>query len=267
MTIDAKDLWSLALGRPQIDPDDLAGDIVEQIRGGDLDFRTRLLIRDSMNGLRNYWGENRLSEWLAESELRKGIEYIWNDPELGEPGFSTLPSRIMEKIDPEVVRQYLRELGGHLHKPLTIHVAGSMALIMPEYISRGTDDIDIVDEVPADLRTQHQLLHDLSTRYGLKLGHVQSHYFPAGWRERIHSLGSFGSLRVYLLDVYDVFLSKLFSARTKDLDDLRLLLPQLDKTTLAQKFKDTCRDFLAAERLRQIAEKNWYILTGEPLPT
>ena len=49
--------------------------------------------------------------------------------------------------------------------------------------------------------------------------------------------------------------------------DMRVLLPQLDKTTLVQRFKDTTVSMLAAEELRLLAEQNWYILFGEKLPS
>ena len=44
------DLWTLARLQPQIDPNDLSSAIVRQIKGNDLDldYRTRLLIRDSI---------------------------------------------------------------------------------------------------------------------------------------------------------------------------------------------------------------------------
>ena len=67
---------------------------------------------------------------------------------------------------------------------------------------------------------------------------MQSHYFPSGWQNRAHSLEPFGRLQVLLVDVYDVFLSKLFSARIKDLEDLLVLAPQLDKDDLVEKLKD-----------------------------
>jgi hypothetical protein len=63
-----------------------------------------------------------------------------------------------------------------------------------------------------------------------------------------------------------VFLSKLYSARTKDRDDLRLLVPQLDKETVVRKLKETTQSMLVAPGLRAKAEQNWIILYGEPLP-
>jgi len=76
----------------------------------------------------------------------------------------------------------------------------------------------------------------------------------------------FGQLHVSLVDACDVFLSKLFSARIKDRDDLRMLAPQLDKGTIMRRLRDTTQDLLAAPNLREKAEQNWYIIYGESLP-
>jgi len=52
----------------------------------------------------------------------------------------------------------------------------------------------------------------------------------------------------------------------KDMDDLRVLLPQIDKEVLVHKFKATAEPFLAAPGLKEIATDNWRVLYGEPLP-
>src|SRR5262249_42540960 len=132
---------------------------------------------------------------------------------------------------------------------------------------RATEDIDVVNEVPDEIRSQHKLLNDLRKRFGLQLTHFQSHYLPSGWEKRVHGLEPFGQLQVYLVDPIDLFLSKLFSKRAKDLDDLRALAPQLDKGTIVQRLRDTTADLMAEESLRQAGEKNWYIVYGEPLPS
>jgi hypothetical protein len=172
----------------------------------------------------------------------------------------------MQPTDPETVRSLLRDVGTRLHRPVRLQVGGSIALILPGYLSRSTEDIDIVDEVPAELRAEPALLDALPGRYGLRLTHFQSHFLPAGWETRLHSLEPFGRLQVFLVDVSDVFLSKLFSKRTKDLDDLRLLYPQLQRDTLVRRLHDTTAALRAEPDLRQAAERNWYVLTGEPLP-
>jgi hypothetical protein len=266
MVVQAKDLWGLVKYRPEIDPDDLAVAIQEQVRDESLDYRTRLLIRDGVEALRRYWGENRFQAWLARCPGSERIQSICQE-EFERAGFPSLGRRLMEKTDPEQIRQYLRDLGARVKRPLRMEVGGSVALIMPGYLSRATDDIDAVDEVPAELRGEHALLHELENRYGLVLTHFQRHYLPMGWEQRLHFLDSFGKLQVYLVDAADVVLSKLFSARSKDLDDLRVVAPQLDKDALARRLKQNCSSMIAAPDLRESAERNWYILYGEALPT
>src|SRR5437588_7700760 len=102
---------------------------------------------------------------------------------------------------------------------------------------RSTEDIDVVDEVPEEIRIQHQLLAELKKRFGLALTHFQRHYLPMGWENRLHYFKTYGSLRVYLVDIYDIFLSKLFSARTKDRDDLRMLARLVEKDTVVQRLR------------------------------
>jgi hypothetical protein len=172
----------------------------------------------------------------------------------------------VETIRPEQVKQFFRELAQHVQHPVHLAVGGAIALILPGLLSRRTEDIDVVTEVPSELRSQHQLLAQLAVRYGLELTHFQSHDLPQGWQQRLHSQEPFGQLQVSLIDAYDIFLSKLFSSRIKDRDDLRLLAPQLDKAIIMRRLHDTTHDLLAAPGLRAKAEQNWYIIYGESLP-
>jgi Nucleotidyltransferase of unknown function (DUF6036) len=266
MATRAPDLWSLVLDQQYIDPTELAEAIEDQVVRDDLDFRSRLLIRDAIDALRHHWGQHRVASWLKACPAGRKIEAIGRE-DLGRPGFPFLASQLMEPTKPETVREFLRELSLTVHEPLRMCVGGSIALIMPGYLSRRTQDLDVVDEVPQALRSQHQLLHRLQQRYRLELAHFQSHYLPMGWEGRLHFLDFFGRVSVYLVDVYDVFLSKLYSIREKDRDDLRAVAPQLDKDTLVRKLKETTGSMLASAELRQRAEQNWYILYGESLPS
>jgi Nucleotidyltransferase of unknown function (DUF6036) len=259
------DLWTLVRGRPQIDPNDLAEAVVHQAAEEDLDFRTRLLIRDSVNALRDYWGEERADRWLQKCPMNDRIQVVCAEP-FEETGFPSIRKRLMDKTDPDTIRQYFRQLGYELRQTIQIAVGGGCALILPGYISRFTEDIDVVGEVPEEIRNNHRLLDELEKLHGLHLGHVQTHYFPKGWQGRVHSFGVFNNLQVSLVDVYDVFLSKLFSARMKDMGDLKVLLPQLNKDTLVEHFRKTCMDFMSVPSLQETASKNWHILFGEDLP-
>jgi Nucleotidyltransferase of unknown function (DUF6036) len=266
MPVDAKDLWSLALDHVQVDPDNLLEAIEDQVCRGDLDYRSRLLIHDSLDALQLHWAPERLHRWLLQNPHGEQIKAIWT-AHYDEVGFPSLRRRVVETTRPEQVKQFFRELAQHVQHPVRLAVGGAVALILPGLLSRRTEDIDIVDEVPAELRSQHQILATLAVRYGLELTHFQSRYLPQGWQQRLHSQEPFGQLHVSLVDAYDVFLGKLFSARMKDRDDLRMLAPQLDKETIMRRWRDTTQDLLAAPGLREKAEQNWYIIYGESLPS
>jgi hypothetical protein len=265
MAVHANDLWSLVLDRQYVDPGELADAVRAQAEVPALDFRTRLLIRDSVEALRTYWGEGRLNEWLKRCPNRGRIEAIRRE-ELGKPGFPFLREQVMEPTRAATLREFFEELGQQLHRPVRIAVGGSGALILTDYLSRRTQDIDVVDELPPEIRSLHKVLDQLTQRYRLQIAHFQSHYLPSGWEQRLHSLEPFGRLQVFLVDVHDVLLSKLFSGREKDRDDLRALAPQLDKETITRRLKATTAAWQKEPALLKHAQDNWHILYGESLP-
>jgi hypothetical protein len=265
MPVAEQDLWSLTAGRPEIDPDRLAAAIERQAMGEGLDFRTRLLIRDGVDALARRWGPHRLQVWLNGTPARERIARI-QEEELGPAGFPSLARRLMEQTRPETVLQFLRELGAQVGRPGRIHVGGSASLMLLGKLSRHTEDIDLVDEVPAELREQHDLLDELTRRYGLRLAHFQSHFLPAGWERRVHSLGRFGNLEIHLVDPYDVSLGKLFIAREKDRDDLRVLATELNRGALEARFRRDTATLRGEPALLKGATLNWYVLYGGSLP-
>src|SRR5438093_11616632 len=109
MIASSKDLWSLAFGPPEVDPWDLAHAVERQADREPLDYRTRLLIRDSVVALKEYWGQGDFERWLARCPVREKLATICGEP-FERVGFS-LRERLMEKTDPEVIRQFLRDLG------------------------------------------------------------------------------------------------------------------------------------------------------------
>ena len=109
-------LWSLALGGQPIDAAELAAALDDSLSENHPDFRTRLLVRDSLGALGRHWGADRLESWLAERPARAGLERAWRS-DLGPPGFPTLRNRIMDATRPDTVLQFFRELGSRLHAP------------------------------------------------------------------------------------------------------------------------------------------------------
>ena len=258
------ELWAVIRAGPQVDADALARAVERAAASDSLDFRTRLLVRDSVRALTSHWDEARLRSWLSDRPNVAAICADMNAPD--DEGFPSLPRRIVDATRPGAILNLIRELSVHVTQPTRLTIGGSTALILAGLISRYTEDIDVVDELPPEVRSRHELLDQLIAKYGLRLAHFQSHYLPAGWQQRLRSLGVFDKLQVFTIDVYDVIVGKLFSLRRKDHDDLWAIVPKLDRDTLVRRVRDTTASFRSDPKLLDAATKNWFVLFGEGLP-
>jgi hypothetical protein len=261
----ALDPWRLVWGQPYIDSRTLAAAIEQDLARGDhADFRTRLLVRDSAVALRSYWGSSRFAQWLEASAVGPRIREILKE-DLGETGFPAIRRRLVDSIDSTRLRRIFDLLGRGIHGRLEIHVAGSIPTLIKGLTARPTGDIDLVDEVPEEIRRQRDVLHKIETDYGLRLTHVQSHYLPPHWRDRRQWFGDFGGLRVYLLDEYDIFVGKLSSRKEKHQSDLGVLALELDKGKARHRLLTDGRIFLDDPKLRPQIQENWRFIFQEAL--
>jgi hypothetical protein len=259
------DPWILVWGQPYIDSRTLAAAIEQDlVRDPDPDFRTRLLVRDAAVALRSFWGSRRFARWVASSPVGQRIRAILKD-DLGRTGFTGIRRRLVEAVDSPQLRQIFDLLGRRIERPVEVHIAGSIPTLIKGLTSRPTNDIDFVDEVPPEIRTQRALLRKIAKQYGLTLGHVQSHYLPNRWKERRQWLGQFGGLRVFVVDEYDIFVSKLSSKQEKHQLDLRVLAPKLDRETARQRLLTDGRAFLDDPKLRPQIEENWRFIFQEAM--
>jgi hypothetical protein len=259
------DPWELVWGQPWIDAETLAAALVEDLRRTpEPDFRTRLLVRDAVRALRSFWGRRRFARWLAESPAAERIRAILRE-DLGEPGFPHLRRRLVASINLRQIQRLFDLLGRKIHDRIDVHIAGSIPTLLEGLTARPTEDIDFVDEVPEPIRQQRAILDRIEAEFGLILGHVQSRYLPARWEQRRHWLGEFGGLRVWLVDVYDVFVSKLSSRQEKHQQDLRVLADKLDKQTAKRRLFEDGQAFLADPHERRRIEENWHFVYQEPL--
>ncbi|HZK81240.1 MAG TPA: hypothetical protein VFC46_09245 [Humisphaera sp.] len=211
MSAAVENLWNLTTGKPEISPAALGAAIGACLQERDLDFRTRLLIRDSVNGLDHHWSRERLDDWLNSVPNRRALDEI-RGSDLGPTGFPSLGCRLMEPVRAETVRQFLRELGVNLRQPTRLEIDGAIALILTGNLSRGTEDIDVVNEVPAEIRSQHELLAELEKSYGIRLTHFQSHFLPSGWEARL-ALQDVLEMSTHFSSIHTTFLSESFPAR------------------------------------------------------
>jgi len=187
------------------------------------------------------------------------------EEDLGQSGFSTIRRRLVDSVDDTQLRQIFELLGRTIQGRVEVHIAGSIPTLIKGLTARPTIDIDFVDEVPDEIRRQRALLRKIKTEFGLTLGHMQSHYLPAHWQNRRQWLGDFGGLRVYLVDEYDIFVSKLSSKKEKHQSDLRVLALKLDKEVARHRLLSDGSTFVDDPDLRPQIEENWRFVFQQPL--
>lgn len=259
------DPWELIWGQPYIDVNRLARAIEFDLQSAPApDFRTRLLVRDAARSMRSFWGAARFRRWLAASPAGEAVGCFLKE-DLGETGFPFIRRRLVAGVDATEIKQIFDLLGRKVHGRVEVSIAGSIPTLIKGMTARPTGDIDIVNEVPPEIRKQRAILKEIETEYGLKLTHVQSHYLPRNWERRRHYLGDFGGLRVYLVDEYDIFVSKLSRGREKHKQDIRVLAGVLDKAVARRRLRMDGRAFLDEHAIRARVEGNWRFIYQEPL--
>jgi len=257
--------WELVWGQPHIDASRLAKAIEIELRStASPDFRARLLVRDSITALQEFWGQKRFKRWLANCPERSKIKAILKQ-DLGEPGFHNIKERLVTSINQAQLEQIFDLLSKKVRKNVEVNLAGSVATLTKDLTARPTDDIDFVDEVPAEIREQTDILEQINAKYGLVFGHVQSRYLPPNWQTRREHFGDFARIRVYIVNEYDIFVSKLASKLEKHRDDLRVLSQRLDKDKIKQLLITDGKCFLDNQFDRPIIESNWQFIYREPL--
>ncbi|WP_165230386.1 DUF6036 family nucleotidyltransferase [Aquisphaera insulae] len=138
-------------------------------------------------------------------------------------------------------------------------------MVLRGLLQRATEDVDLVDEVPVAIRSEHTLLQELATRHGLRVTHFQGHYPPEGWAARTTDAGTFGKIRLRLVDPADIIAGKVYSPRAKDLDDFRMLCEGLDRGVLRDRVIRGLPSRWSDPEARARAIQNWYIAYGEAL--
>lgn len=228
----------------------------------DPDYRTRMLVHDALDALAGRWGEATVRERLGDDAPARRLAKYWAD-EYDKVGFWSIQGRLVQPTTPDIIFRLLRDLGGRLRRPTSISIGGSCSLLLSETLVRSTEDMDIVDELPEAIRTDHELVAELVTKYGLRLSHFASHYLPNNWQNRARSLGRVGNLDARIVDPIDVLTGKFFSKRVKDFKDIQACWPNIDLDVLRDRLQYNTESLGSDERLREVARHNWYVLTGE----
>jgi Nucleotidyltransferase of unknown function (DUF6036) len=259
------DPWELVWGQPYIDCDTLAAAIEEDLaKTPSPDYRSRLLIHDAAGAICSYWGSRRFRRWIGNSPVGDKIQTILTE-EFPEEGFPHIRRKLVASIKSDLIERIFETLGRGIVERVEVHIAGSVPTLIKGLTFRPTQDIDFVNEVPAEIRRQGDTLKRIEESYGLSLGHVQSHYLPANWQTRRRFFGDFGGLRVYMVDEHDIFVSKLSSKQGKHRQDLEVMAQTMDKEKIKQRLLQDGKIFLDTPFLRIQIEENWRFIFREPL--
>ena len=184
-------LWTIAGVLSYVDAQTLAGAIEAAVEDeAVLDYRSHLLVCDSVSALRSLWNGRRFDAWLQRSPQRRRIERTCaiaryqSAVDHDDRGFPSLRRRVVDATKPQTIMRFFRELSARVHNPTRMVIGGAAALILGNYGARQTDHIAVVDETPAGLRHRHDVLDDLADRFGLRLSEFPSYYLPDGWQRR-----------------------------------------------------------------------------------
>src|SRR5436189_6142282 len=122
------ELWAVTRRVPHVDAMALARAVEAAATCESLDYRSRLLVRDSVRALEAHWGRARVRKWLSKSPNRQRIQQALVMPGDGEMAFPYLKERVVDAIKPETVLELLRELSLYIEHPVRIVIGGSIAL-------------------------------------------------------------------------------------------------------------------------------------------
>jgi len=160
---------------------------------------------------------------------------------------------------------FLDEVDTRLLTPVELHCVGGFALTTVYGVPRTTGDLDFTSVVPAHAAG---LLEEIAgpgspvaEKHGLYLRRVGVDDLPEAYQERLREAfpARFRQLRLFVLDPYDLVLSKLTRNSAKDREDVRFLARSLalDSTVLRERYQKELRPYLANEDRHDLTLKLW----------
>jgi len=112
-----------------------------------------------------------------------------------------------------------------------LFVAGGGALILMDYTSRATSDIDVIDATKA--------LYGLFDKYQMN-GHIAAHVnsFLLNYEDRVKLILNGEKIDFYTVSLEDIVVSKLCAGRPPDWDDLKVVAKHVDWEKLEMLISD-----------------------------
>ena len=143
------------------------------------------------------------------------------------------------------LHEYFSEIDARLTGKYDITLIGGAALILEYNHTRVTYDLDVLNS--GDARKLEEFIakqKDLNEKYHLPFQIVDGSFFPLSdeylAKRKKYSKGKFKHLNIYVLDIYDVIMSKLDRCDARDRDDIQWLRDNfiIDVDELIKTYKD-----------------------------
>lgn len=259
-------LWRIVTRSSSISPKALLVRLANALRTPDPDPRSIVLMRECFGALGRTLGRNFVAQKIAghaETAVDLRLMQDITSHSIEPNKFPSILPRLIEPISAQNVIECLRDVSTQLRERVSIVVGGSSVLLLKHLIERATENIDVLDELPEELRDQHAVLDDIKARHRLSITHAASHYLPTGWNTRTWSLDKFGPLDVRVVDPIDLLVSKLFSKRAKDFRDVKDCWDLIDHAEFRQRLSQDTHLLRGNSEVLAAAVRNWFVLTGE----
>ena len=155
--------------------------------------------------------------------------------------------------------EFLEELDGLLDEPFELRCVGGFAAVAGYGLPRSTNDLDYYSVVPHkrvnDLEQMAGEGSALARKHKVHVHHPAAASVPERYEERMTELfpGRFKNIRLFVLDPYDMVLSKLSRNIERDREDVRYLARtrQLDAKIVRERYEKELRPIL-------IGPPNWH---------
>ena len=153
---------------------------------------------------------------------------------------------------PSPWREFLQELDSFLDDRFDFHCIGGFALVIAYGLRRSTNDLDYVSLIPCNRIPDVQSIAGpgsrLAKKHKVNVQHVGVATVPENYQERLRELypGYFKHIHLYVLDPYDLVLSKLSRNADRDREDAKHLIEtqKLDPEILWERYQKELRAFL-----------------------
>lgn len=112
-------------------------------------------------------------------------------------------------------------------EPFEIYFLGGAACVLGNYSDRATKDFDFIDQLyEARLGKVFVMMRDFD------MLDYETTILSPGYKARAKRLSDFEYLKVYILSMEDIIVSKIIRLEEKDIEDIDILIQKADKVLL-----------------------------------